>query len=251
MTIENARGGAIIVTGAAHGIGALTARKLAEDHCPVMLADIAEDEVLALAARLRDEGHTTTGHFVDISQPGTAKQLADATVEEFGHIAALVNNAAIDAPPGLAWEITTEHWERVIDVNLTGGWWMTQAVLSSMIERRRGKIVFISSLAARQGSDRYSPAYAAAKAGLLGLTVGLAAQVEQFGIRVNAITPGATGTTGTPMTEAERQALLAAHPLGPGGAEPVADAVRYLLAPSGDWLSGAVLNVSGGQLRGI
>jgi NAD(P)-dependent dehydrogenase (short-subunit alcohol dehydrogenase family) len=243
--------GAVIITGAARGIGAAIAENLARDGTQVMLADVAVEGAEATARSLRLQGFAAAARHVDISQPESARSLVAETLAEFGRIGALVNNAAIDAPPGLAWEITEEHWTRLIDVNLTGAWWMTQAVLGPMIAQRSGKIVFISSLAARQGSDRYSPAYAAAKAGLLGLTVGLAAQLEQFGIRVNAITPGATGNTGTPMFEDERRALLAAHPLGLVGAYPVADAVSYLLASSGDWLSGTVLNVSGGQLRGI
>ena len=112
-------------------------------------------------------------------------------------------------------------------------------------------MVIISSVAARAGSQIYSPAYAAAKAGLLGLTVGLAVQLEPFGILVNAITPGPTGSTGTPLTETERSEYIAAHPLGFGGAQPIADAVTYLLKGSGDWVSGAVMNVNGGDWRGI
>lgn len=242
----------VIVTGAAQGIGAEIARQLAARGARVMAADIQRDKVGSVAASLSaDYQAEVISEFVDISRPESAAALVDHARRAFGRVDALVNNAGLDAPPLTALEVDEEHWRRVIDVNLSGAWWCTQAVLPSMREQRFGKIVFISSLAARLGSARYSPAYGASKAGLIGLTVGLAAQVEQYGIRVNAITPGATGTTGTPMLEEERSELLHAHPLGVGGPTPIADAVRYLLESSGDWISGTVLNVSGGQLHGI
>jgi NAD(P)-dependent dehydrogenase (short-subunit alcohol dehydrogenase family) len=240
-----------IVTGAAHGIGAEIATLLAGHGARVMLADLDLEGATEVAGRLRHGGGAAEACLVDIADPAAAMSLADETVARFGAVHALVNNAGIDAPECSAWEMDEQHWRRLIDVNLNGGWWCTRAVLAPMMEQGFGKVVFISSLAARVGSERYSPAYAAAKAGLLGLTAGLAAQVERFGIRVNAITPGATGTTGTPMADDERADVLARFPLGLVGPAPTAGAVRYLLDASGDWISGAVLNVSGGQLRGI
>lgn len=240
-----------IVTGAAGGIGAEIATLLAVNGARVMLADLDLEGAAEVASRLRDGGGAAEARPVDIADPSAAMRLADETVASFGAVHALVNNAGIDAPPCSAWEMDEQHWRRLVDVNLSGGWWCTRAVLAPMMAQGFGKVVFISSLAARVGSDRYSPAYAAAKAGLLGLTVGLAAQVERFGIRVNAITPGATGSTGTPMADDERADVLARFPLGLAGPAPTANAVRYLLDASGDWISGAVLNVSGGQLRGI
>jgi NAD(P)-dependent dehydrogenase (short-subunit alcohol dehydrogenase family) len=240
-----------IVTGAARGIGAEIATLLAGHGARVMLADLDLDGATEVASRLREGGGEAEAHHVDIADPAAATRLAEETETRFGAVHALVNNAGIDAPVCSAWDMDEQHWHRLVDVNLSGGWWCTRAVLPPMMAQRFGKVVFISSVAGRVGSERYSPAYAAAKAGLLGLTVGLAAQVEQFGIRVNAITPGATGTTGTPMPGDERADLLARFPLGLVGPAPTAHAVRYLLDGSGDWISGAVLNISGGQLRGI
>lgn len=246
--IEGAR---VIVTGAAGGVGAEIVRDLAARGARVIAADIRTDDAENVAAEQRDQGRDVLAAHVDIADPRSARELAATTADAYGGIDALVNNAALDAPPGLAWEIDDEHWRRVVDVDLSGAWWCTSAVLPYLREQRSGRIVMISSLAARLGSTRYSPAYAAAKAGLLGLTVGLAAQLEPDGILCNAITPGATGSTGTPMLDDERAELQRAHPLGTGGAQPIVDAVRYLLDGSGAWLSGTVLNVSGGQLRGI
>lgn len=94
-------------------------------------------------------------------------------------------------------------------------------------------------------------AYSAAKAGLIGMTVGLAAQLETHGILVNAIMPGVIGSTGTPLPEGLLKLYERKYPLGAGGPEPVAHAVAYLLEPSGDWISGVAMNVSGGLVMGM
>jgi 3-oxoacyl-[acyl-carrier protein] reductase len=120
-----------------------------------------------------------------------------------------------------------------------------------MMKQKKGRIVFISSLAARLGSSRHSPAYATAKAGLVGLTVSLSSQMEEFGVLVNAITPGPTGNTGYPTADEVKQAYLAQQPLGFGGPAPIAEGVLYLLSSAGDWMSGSVLNISGGLFRGL
>lgn len=241
----------IVVTGAAQGIGECIARTLAADGAALLLADIQEAKVADVAVALRAGGARVESVPVDIASPAAATAMVEAGLRRFGRIDALVNNAGIDAPRGRAWEIDEAHWRRLVDVDLSGPWWCIRAVLPHMMARRQGKIVTISSVVARVGSPWASPAYAAAKAGLLGLTVSLSVQLEPYGIRVNAITPGTIGTTGTPMTEEERAAYLATYPLGLGGPQPVADAVQFLLRPSGDWLSGVVLNVTGGRLRGM
>jgi NAD(P)-dependent dehydrogenase (short-subunit alcohol dehydrogenase family) len=175
--------------------------------------------------------------------------MIDACIARYGRVDVLVNNAGIDAPPGAAWEIDADHWRRVIDTNLSGAWWCTSAVLEHMRERGSGRIIFISSGSARIGDPVISVAYNASKAGLIGLTIALSVHVERFGILVNAIAPGYTGT-GQPLSRAERAAYDAAHPLGIVGPGPIADACVYLASSSGDWISGAVLNVSGGWWRG-
>jgi 3-oxoacyl-[acyl-carrier protein] reductase len=141
-------------------------------------------------------------------------------------------------------------WRETIDVDLSGQWWCTKAFLPAMMRQRGGRVIFISSAAAKLGGAGWSPAYAAAKAGLLGLTTALSLQLESYGILVNAILPGTVGASGTPLTSDERAKYLAEHPLGFGGTAPVVHAVDYLLGPGGDWLSGAQLNVTGGRLRG-
>ena len=238
-----------IVTGAAQGIGESIASFLARAGASVFLADIQDDLVGDLARRLRASGHRAAACCVDVCDPRSSSAMVASCLDEFGKVDVLINNAGIDAPPGAAWDIDEEHWHRLIDTNLSGAWWCTSAVLGPMMRQRSGRIVFISSGSARIGDPGISVAYNASKAGLIGLTTGLSVHLEPFGILVNAIAPGYTGT-GEPMTIEERSAYEAAHPLGIVGPEPVARACLYLASAGGDWITGAVLNVSGGWWRG-
>lgn len=248
-TWRELEGKVALVTGAAQGIGESIATFFARDGAAVMLADIQEEKVRGVAERLAGDGHNTAATYVDIANPNSARAMVETTLERFGQIDILVNNAGIDAPPGLAWELTEDDWNRLINTNLSGEWWCTQAVLPHMMERKSGRIIFISSVSARMGASHISVAYNAAKSGLIGLTIGLSVQLEGHGILVNAITPGRTGT-GTPISPENRAKHERDFPLGIGGPEPIAHACLYLARESGDWVSGTVLNVSGGRWRG-
>ena len=250
MSDAQLSGRVAVVTGAAQGIGRCIAESLAEDGASVVVADIRADGAGEVAEDLRARGSDAMSVAVDIGDPRSAGSMIERTLERFGHVDILVNDAGIDAPFGAAWEIDEEHWRRVIDVNLSGQWWCTRAVVPHMMERRAGRIIFISSGSARIGQRDISVAYNATKAGLIGLTVGLSVHLEPFGILVNAIAPGPTGT-GQPMSEDERRAHEREYPLGIVGPQPIAEACRYLVRSSGDWISGAVLNVSGGWWRGF
>jgi 3-oxoacyl-[acyl-carrier protein] reductase len=240
----------VVVTGAAQGIGEAIAREMAREGATLFVADLQEERVGGVADSIRDDGGDASSSFVDVADPDSARAMIAACLDRHGRVDVLVNNAGIDAPPGRAWEIDEDHWRRVIGTNLSGAWWCTSAVLSHMLDRRAGKIIFISSGSARIGDQSISVAYNASKAGLIGLTIGMSVHVEPFGVLVNAIAPGYTGT-GQPMSAAEIAAFEAAHPLGLGGPGPIAEACVYLAASSGDWISGAVLNVSGGWVRGM
>ena len=252
VAVQNTFSGQVfIVTGAAQGIGKCIAEQLAANGATLLVSDIQEDKVAAVAQELQASGAQAKSTKVDIADIKSAEDMVAKAIEHFGWIDGLVNNAAIDAPLGNAWEIDAAHWKRIIDVNLSGAWWVTKAVIPHMMEQRKGKIVTISSIAARQGSE-YSPAYSAAKAGLIGLTTSLGTQLEPFNVLVNCITPGMIGTgTDINMSQREKDAYREKFPLGIVGPLPVAEAVEYLLAESGNWISGTVMNVSGGGQRGI
>ena len=231
----------VVVTGAAQGIGECVAGTLAVKGAELYLTDIQSEKVAGVAAELG----AASGP-VDIShRPSAQAMIADA-IDRLGHIDCLVNIAGIDAPWVDPLEEDEDHWRRIIDTDLSGPWWVTQAVLPHMVSRKSGRIVLTSSVCGVMGYPDIAPSYSAAKAGLIGLTMALSARLEGDGILVNAIAPGSIGSTGTPTPQAALQAYLEAYPLGTGGPQPVADAVCYLLDDSGDWISGAVMNVSGG-----
>tara|TARA_B100000676_G_scaffold303279_1_gene353565 strand:- start:2888 stop:3616 length:729 start_codon:yes stop_codon:yes gene_type:complete len=234
----------VVVTGAAQGIGECTARRLAERGCRLYLTDIQAEKVAGVATDL-GAAHGP----VDITEPERARAMINDAIVQLGHIDSLVNIAGIDGPDDDALEETEEHWRRIIDADLSGPWWVTRAVLPHMIERGRGRIVITSSITGVMGFSDFAPSYHAAKAGLIGLTNGLSARFEADGILINAIVPGYIGT-GRPMSQTEIYTYNSQHALGMGGPQPVADAVCYLLDDSGNWISGTVMNVTGGLLRG-
>jgi len=242
----------VIVTGSAQGIGEYIARHLAEQGGKLALADIQKDKVESVQINLTQESVEARSYCVDIANTKSVQAMINSVIQDFGRIDALVNVAGIDAPKGLAWEITEEEWRRVIDVNLNGQWWVIQAVLPYMMAQRSGKIVTISSISARHAFPEHTPAYSAAKAGLIGMTTSLATQLEPYGILVNCILPGMIGTgTDINMSQEEKDQYKQQFPLGIVGPKPVASAVSYLLAESGDWISGTTMNVTGGLFKGI
>lgn len=243
-------GKVVIITGAAGGIGACIARHFVAAGAALLLADIKAQGAAALAEEITGAGGHALSVPVDITDPDSAREMAATALQRFGRIDTLMACAGLDAPRGEAWTLDDAHWRTVIDADLSGTWWCAKAVIPSMIAARAGRIVFIGSAAARRGSLSTSVAYNAAKAGLIGLTFGLARQLEPHGILVNTVAPGPTGNTGEPMTEEEKAHEAVTYPLGLGGPEPVAHACLYLAGPGGSWVSGTVLNVSGGRWQG-
>jgi NAD(P)-dependent dehydrogenase (short-subunit alcohol dehydrogenase family) len=237
-----------LVTGGAGGIGRRIVEVFADAGARVCLSDVRTVEGAAAAANLQNAGLDVRFAAVDITDPESADAVVKQTVRSFGRIDHLVNSAGLDSPLGKAWEEDEQHWRQIIDVDLNGQWWCAKAVIPQMIEQGHGRIIFISSVAAWKWSGT-SVAYNAAKAGVVGLTYALASELEPHGILVNAVAPGPTGSTGRPIFAAEREQLVAALPLGFGGADPVAEACLYLAEKSGDWVSGTVLNVSGGYSK--
>jgi NAD(P)-dependent dehydrogenase (short-subunit alcohol dehydrogenase family) len=239
-----------IVTGAGVGIGQAIATSLAGAGARVAIVDRDRDAADAVAASIgSDQAFAVEA---DVASPESTRQMASAVKERFGRIDVLVNNAGIRHIAPFA-EMTFETWQSTIDVNLTGTFLCTQAVVSTMLEQGRGKVVNVASTTGVLALTKRS-AYAASKAGVIGLTKALAFELSSQGIWVNAVAPGPTET---PMNapyfrDAEmRGILLKEIPLGRWGQpDEVSSAVLFLASDDSDYVCGAVLAVDGGWLSG-
>ena len=235
------------MTGAAQGIGKGIALALAEAGARVAIGDIQNTD--GTVREIRDAGGLSTSMVMDTSSPDDARGLVELAVDEYGQLDILVNNAAIDAPDGNAWDLPDREWQRTIEVNLSGVFYCSRAALKPMLEARSGCIVNISSQSARAGTKGLSPAYNASKAGVLGLTMAFSAQVADRGVRVNAVMPGLVESRDFGWSPEERASRERQYPLGLGTPRDVAEAVRYLASPAARWVSGTALQITGGYQR--
>ena len=234
-----------IVTGAASGIGKETALLFSREGAKVVVADIFENGGEETVAEIKKTGE---GFFVklDVCNREQTKQMVKGTIERYGKIDVLINNAGI-AQDALLLKMTEEQWTRVIDINLKGAFNCAQAVVEVMINQGHGVIVNVSSVVGLYGNIGQAN-YAAAKAGLIGLTKALAKELGRKGIRVNAVAPGFTMT---PMManvpDKILQMMREKTPLGKL-AEPkdIAYAYLYLASDEAKFVNGAVLSVDGG-----
>ena len=227
------------VTGASRGIGLACARALAADGCRVVLA--ARDRAKLEAA----SGEIPNSSWVEIDLGSPAS--IEAAFARAGKIDILVNNAGITRD-GLALRMKKDAWEQVLATNLTGAFLAIQHVLPAMVKERWGRIVNISSVVGQSGNPGQAN-YAAAKAGLIGLTKSLAQELASRNITVNAVAPGFIQTDMTASLSQElKNTILSRIPLQRfGSAEDIASAVRFLAGEEASYITGHVLNVSGGM----
>jgi 3-oxoacyl-[acyl-carrier protein] reductase len=235
-----------LVTGASQGIGEAIARRLAEQGARVVLAARSEDRLKELAARIDAGGGCARPLALDVSRPETFAERLKQLPEDFAAVDVLVNNAGITADNLLA-RMSLEDWERVLRTNLTGAYALTRELLRGMMKRRWGRIVNVSSVVGLMGNAGQAN-YAAAKAGLIGLTKSLARELGSRNITVNAVAPGYVETAMTAdLPEASREDLSRAIALKRlGTVDDVAWAVLYLASEEAGYVTGHVLNVSGG-----
>jgi NAD(P)-dependent dehydrogenase (short-subunit alcohol dehydrogenase family) len=237
MLLENK---VIVITGAAspRGIGKATARALAAQGARIVVLDLREEDAKSAAADLGD-GHL--GLACDVTDKAACVRAATATLERYGRIDGLINNAGITQPVRTL-DISAEGFDAIVDVNLRGTLYMSQAVLPAMKEQKGGSIVCMSSVSAQRGGGIFGgPHYSAAKAGVLGLAR----------IRVNSITPGLiqTDITGGKLTDEMRVDIIKGIPLGRlGDAADVANACLFLVSDLSTYLTGVTLDVNGGML---
>jgi len=242
-----------LVTGAARGIGAGIAAKLAANGHPVVLADVLP-EVEATARALREAGHQARAIRLDVSDEAAVAALPQAIGDWWGRLGVVVNNAGISPKaeggrPRKIRDMPAEEWRRVLAVNLTGAFLVSQACLPPLRARRWGRIIMLTSQAARAKSQIAGAHYAAAKTGLMGFARSLAVELGPDGITVNSIAPGRIDT---PMARGAaagaNEAFAANIPLGRVGTpEDVAEVAGFLASDAAAYLTGATLDVGGGS----
>ncbi len=233
-----------LVTGASGGIGAAVARSLHAQGAVVVLSGTRQDALDALARDLGERAHVCPA---DLSDPAAPDALIAAAEAAAGPLAILVNNAGFTRDM-LALRMQDKDWQAVLDVDLTAPFRLIRAALRGMLRRRAGRIVNISSIVGATGNAGQAN-YAAAKAGLVGMTKALAQEVASRGVTVNAVAPGFVVTPMTDaLSEAQRAKLAEAIPLGRlGQPADIAAAVVYLASDEAGWVTGATLHVNGGM----
>ncbi len=239
-----------IVTGAAsaRGIGKATATLFAAHGARVALLDL---DAQATAAAAADVGPAHLGLACDVTDKAACDAAVGQVIAEFGQIDILVNNAGISRRLRIM-EIAPDDYDQVMDINLRGTMYMSQAVIPHLRERESGAIVCLASVAGQRGGGLFGgPHYAASKAGIMGLAKAMARELAPDGIRVNAVAPGVIDTDifGGQLTEAERAQLRDAVPLGRlGAADDVAGVCLFLASSLSAYVTGAVIDVNGGSL---
>jgi 3-oxoacyl-[acyl-carrier protein] reductase len=232
-----------LVTGASGGIGDAIARRLHGQGATVVLSGRRQDALAALAEALGGRARIAVA---ELAEPQAAEQLIAATEAE-GGVDVLINNAGLTRD-NLALRMKDEDWQTVLDVNLSAGFRLIRAALRGMMRRRWGRIVNVSSIVALTGNPGQAN-YAAAKAGMIGMTKSLAAEVASRGITVNCVAPGFIQTAMTDaLNEQQRARLLERVPVGRlGSTADVAAAVGYLVSEEAAYVTGQTLHINGGM----
>jgi 3-oxoacyl-[acyl-carrier protein] reductase len=233
-----------LVTGASGGIGGAIARALHGAGATVALSGTREGPLQELAASLGDRAHVVPA---DLSKPEAAAALVKDAAAAMGSMDILVNNAGITRD-NLFMRMSDDEWSQVMDVNLTSVFRLSRAALRGMMKARWGRIVTITSVVGSTGNPGQGN-YAAAKAGLVGMSKSLAYEVASRGITVNCVAPGFIATPMTDsLTDDQKGKILSQIPAGRMGApEEIAAAVLYLASPEAAYVTGATLHVNGGM----
>jgi 3-oxoacyl-[acyl-carrier protein] reductase len=234
-----------LVTGASRGIGKAIAQALAERGATVVGTATTDAGAQAISAVLASHGGR--GMMLNVNDAVALEAAVDAVIKQHGALHILVNNAGITRD-GLAMRMKDDDWDAVLDTNLKAVFRASRAVMRTMMKQRYGRIVNITSVVGASGNAGQAN-YAAAKAGVAGMTRALARELGSRGITVNCVAPGFIATDMTEaLSEAQQQALLSQIPLGRlGAAKEVADAVAFLASPEAGYITGSELHVNGGM----
>ena len=234
-----------IVTGASRGIGRAISETLARRGAFVAMADILGDAAVEAAREVAAAGFKAEGFAMDVTNAESVQATIDAIIERHTRLDILVNNAGI-VRDNVAFRMKREEWDAVLNVNLTGTFTCSQAVLRPMMRQRSGRIINISSVVGQMGNAGQSN-YAASKAGIIGFSKALAREIAVRGVTVNVVAPGLIDTDMTrALPEQVRNEWASKVPLGRlGTADDVAAAVCFLATDEASYISGQVLAVNG------
>ncbi|MCA3013504.1 MAG: 3-oxoacyl-[acyl-carrier-protein] reductase [Myxococcaceae bacterium] len=238
----------VVVTGGSRGIGRAIAMEFGRRGATVVIGyagnEAAAAETLSLLGAV---GATAQARRFDVSDPAACSAFVDEVVKAHGRVDVLVNNAGV-AIDGLLMRFKDEDWDKTIDTNLKGAFALMRAVSRPMMKQRGGAIVNVSSIVGEMGNGGQS-AYAASKAGLIGLTKAVAKELASRNVRVNAVTPGFITTDMTAaLTDELKQKMADAIPLGRiGNPDEVARAVAFLASDAASYITGETLKVNGGM----
>ncbi|MEH7009418.1 3-oxoacyl-ACP reductase FabG [Neobacillus niacini] len=235
-----------LITGAANGIGLTAAEVFAKEGAKVAMADFNAGQGEKRAKELRGKGYDVTFFQVNVAQRSSVDEMVEKVRDTYGNIGVLINNAGITKDAMLS-KLTVEDFQAVLDVNLTGVFHCTQAVLPSMIENGKGKIINTSSVSGVYGNIGQTN-YAATKAGVVGMTKSWAKELGRKGINVNAVAPGFidTGMTAK-VPEKIVDQMKQMIPLARlGKPEDIANAYLFLASDESNYINGTVLHVDGG-----
>lgn len=239
-----------MISGAAspRGIGLATARMFAQHGAKVVILDLDEQAAVDAAAALGPEHR---GYSCNVADKDACLKAAERAIAEFGRIDILINNAGI-TQPAKTLDIDPASWDRILDVNLRGVLYLSQAVIPQMKKQRGGSIACMSSVSAQRGGGILGgPHYSAAKAGVLGLAKAMARELGPENIRVNCVTPGLiqTDITKGKLTDEQKADIASNIPLNRlGDADDIAGAYLFLASGLSAYITGAVIDVNGGML---
>ena len=233
-----------LITGATGGLGGAIARALHAQGATIALSGTRRDALEALAAELKNRAHVTP---CDLSDRALVEALVPAAEAALGSLDILVNNAGVTRD-NLFLRMKDDEWDTVLAINLTAAFRLSRAALKGMMKRRHGRIINITSIVGVTGNPGQGN-YAAAKAGMIGMSKSLAAEVASRGITVNCIAPGFIAS---PMTNAlndkQREAILASVPMGRlGEGADIGAAAVYLASSEASYITGQTLHVNGGM----